>query len=48
MRADIPAFPKDPEQLAKMIEQTFSAEQRKEIISKLDQSIRKENLSAAI
>jgi len=47
-RADIAVLPKDPEQLAKMIEQTFSAEQRKEIISKLDQGIGKETLSAAI
>jgi class 3 adenylate cyclase/HAMP domain-containing protein len=33
--ADIPVLPKDPEQLAKMIEETLSPEQRKDLISKL-------------
>lgn len=38
IRADMPVLPKDPERLAKMIEETFSPEERNELISKLVQA----------
>ncbi|MEZ4525696.1 MAG: HAMP domain-containing protein [Desulfobacterales bacterium] len=36
--ADIPTLPNDPNLLAKMIEKTFSPQQRKELVSKLGQT----------
>ncbi len=37
--ADIPVLPGDPEQLANMIAESFSPEQRKELVSKLAQTV---------